>query len=31
VRLYPRVLDRQGDLLHRREQQILEIVAARTE
>ena len=31
VWLYPRVLDRQGDLLQRREQQILEIVAARTE
>jgi ABC-2 type transport system permease protein len=31
VWLYPRVLARQGDLLQRREQRILEIVATRTE
>lgn len=31
VWLYPRVLTRQGELLHRREQKILEIVASRTE
>lgn len=29
--LYPRVLGLQGTLLHKREQQILEIVAARVE